>query len=106
MKYYRVVYGFGKDDFYSIPETEVAKALRAQVNGTVFICDEGSIAGNNIQAIRPDYNRLMGYKRDYQLKGEDYDAIGTEAVKEHRTFLMDTKHIALGAGSVKQIGNG
>lgn len=106
MKYYRVVYGYGKDDFYSVPETDVAKALRAQVNGTVFICDEGSIAGNSIQAIRPDYNRLMGYKRDYSLSGEDYDAIGAQAVKEHRKFLVDTKLTALGAGSVKQLSHG
>lgn len=107
MKYYRVKYGFGKDDFYSVDETELPLAIRAQVNGKVFICSEGTVAGNNIMAILPDYNRLMGYNRDYQLTGEDYSQIGARTVKEHHIFLADTKRMALGeAKKPNLLGNG
>lgn len=106
MKYYRVVHGYGKQDFYSIPETDVAKALRAQVNGTVFLCDEGSVSGNEIKSIKPDYNRAMGFNRDYVLNGEDYEQLGTKTIREHQNFLAETKREALAAGNVKQIGNG
>ncbi len=99
MKYFRVKFGFDKNDFYSIDENDLPKALRAQVNGTIFVCDEGTIS--------PDYNRKMGYKRDYALTGEDYDEIGAEAVNEHRLFLNEVRRVAIGgAPATKQISDG
>lgn len=89
MKYYRVQYGYGKDEFYSIPETEVSKAMRAQVKGTVFICEEGTAAGNSILTIKPDYNRLLGYNRDHQMTGEDYDELPRDAKHEHMQLLKE-----------------
>lgn len=107
MKYYKVKYGFGKDDFYSIDETELKKAISAQVNGSILICEEGTISGNNIMSIMPDYNRVLGLNRDYQLTGEDYDQLGAQAVKDHRMFLQETKRAAIGGSKeVKLIGNG
>lgn len=89
MKYYRVQYGYGKDDFYSVSEEDVAKAIRAQVKGTVFICDEGTVAGNSIVAIKPDYNRVLGYNRDYQMTGEDYNELPPGTKHEHTQLLDD-----------------
>jgi hypothetical protein len=89
MKYYRVKFGYGKDEFISIDETELPRAIRAQVNGTVAVFKEGTISGNNISVIVPDYNRLLGYKRDYQLQGEDYDAIGNHTQREHLQLISD-----------------
>lgn len=107
MKYYRVKYGFGKDDFYSIDETELKKAIVAQVQGKILVCDEGTIAGNNIISISPDYNRALGLSRDYTLSGEDYALLGVQIVKDHRNFFSDTKHLALSEPQkTKQIGNG
>lgn len=103
MKHYRVKYGYGKDEFYSIDETELPKALRAQVNGTVFMCAEGTIAGNSIMAIQPDYNRLLGYKRDYELRGEDYDELPRGTKHEYMSFLEETKQTALGGNDYKRL---
>ena len=104
MKYYRVKYGFGKDDFYSIPETDLEKAMRAQIKGTIFVCDEGTIAGNNIPSIMPEYQRALGVNRDYSLTVEDYRELGIKAVEEHRTFLSEVKRLAIGAPTgIKQL---
>lgn len=91
MKHFKVKIGFGKDDFISIDENELPMALRAQITGKVGVFNEGTVSGNNIIAITPDYNRLMGYNRDYQLDGEDYNHIGKATVSEYREFLENTK---------------
>lgn len=87
IKYFKVKIGFGNDDFISIDETELKPALVAQVTGKVAVFKEGSIAGNSIISILPDYNREMGWNRDYKLTGEDYDYIGTKRVDESRKMI-------------------
>jgi len=90
MKYFKIQKGFGADDYLSIDETELQMAIRAQVTGKVAILKQGTISGNIIQAITPDYNRDMGWKRDYKLKGEDYDELGEEKIQSYRVFIERT----------------
>lgn len=87
MKYYKVKFGFGKDEYITIDETEVEKALTAQVTGKVALLKNGSISGNSIQSILPDWNKSMGWNRDYQLTGEDYQIIGTKRQNEFTDYL-------------------
>lgn len=91
MKHYRVQYGFGKDEFYSVDEQELGKALKAQLTGAIVVLKEGTLNGERIITIKPDYNRLMGYHRDYVLNGEDWDEIGAQNIKEHQLFFENTK---------------
>jgi hypothetical protein len=108
-KHFRVKTGYGKDDFISIAEDDLSTAIRAQVTGRVAIFDEGTISGNHIIAIVPDYQREMGWGRDYQLTGEDYEYIGSKAVREHRDVLQNTKRAVqnqLGSLSDKLLTNG
>lgn len=104
IKFYRVKYGFGDDEFYSIPGEDLKNALIAQGSGGIFACEEGTIAGNNIISIMPDYNRVLGLNRDYKLTGEDYGLLGVALVKNHRTFLQDMKHEALESSQPKRLG--
>jgi len=91
MKYFKIKTGYGKDEFISIDSSELPMAIRAQITGKVGVFNEGTITGNHIISITPDYNRLMGYNRDYQLLSEDYDHIGKKNVEEHRNFFEQTK---------------
>lgn len=90
MKYFKVQKGYNVDDYISIDETELRKAIIAQVTGKIAIFSEGTIAGNSIMSITPDYNRQMGWKRDYKLTGEDYDYIGQKRIEENRILLKNT----------------
>lgn len=104
MKYFRVRIGYGLDNFISIDQTELAMALRAQITGRVGLFKEGTVTGKNIISITPDYNRMEGYNRDYQLNGEDYERIGKEKLDEYRKFLEKTKNevdLALGSSGQK-----
>ena len=91
MKFYRVKTGYGKDEFISVSETELQVAIRAQITGKVGVFNEGTISGNHIISITPDFQRAMGYHRDYQLQGEDYEQIGKIVVNEHREFFQNVK---------------
>lgn len=97
--YFKIKTGYGADDFISADETEVRSAINAQITGKVAVCREGTISGNHIISITPDYNRLMGYNRDYALKGEDYDAISKTEQIAHQHFLEDTRNNLLGIKS-------
>lgn len=90
MKYYRVKFGFGVDDFIIIDESELSKALRCQINGSVAIFKEGSVAGKSIITINPDINKLMGWNRTYQATPEDYGEIPEKAMNEHRLLMENT----------------
>lgn len=91
MKYYHIKFGFNNDDFISIDETELARAIIAQTTGKVGIFKEGTITGDKIISITPDINKLMGWNRTYQPTSEDYGEIPEKILNEHRKFLEDTR---------------
>lgn len=103
MKHYRIKYGYRADEFVSVDETELPMAVRAHISGKKGLFKEGSVSGDKIIAIVPDYQRDMGWNRDYILMGEDYDELGKEKLREYTTFLEETKNMALGGQETKQL---
>jgi hypothetical protein len=89
-KFFKVKVGYGNDDFIIIDDTELAKCLRAQLNGSMVICKEGSISGKSIITITPDINKLMGWNRTYQPSAEDYGKISDKSLNAHRELLENT----------------
>ena len=41
-------------------------------------------------AIIPDYQRELGYNREYILTGEDYAQIGKKRMREYTDLLLET----------------
>ena len=106
MKYFKVqIFG---DEYISIDETELATAIRAQIKGTIAVLSGGTVAGNSIASITPDWNRELGYNRGYHMTPEDYRSISDKKEKEYAVFLGETKTKLLTPGQdVKQLnGNG
>jgi hypothetical protein len=105
MRYFKVQKGYGADDYISIDETELRKAIIAQVKGQVAIFREGTVSGNSIMSITPDWNRTMGWKRDYKLTGEDYDYIGSKKINESRLLIENTLNQIMGKNNLPSIEN-
>lgn len=109
MYYFKVKIGFKDDEFLGVDENEVEIALRAQITGRVAVLKSGTVSGNHIISITPDYQKEMGWAHDYHLTGEDMFEIGNGKVEEYRNFLAEKKgkvYVQLGtpiAEDVKQI---
>lgn len=102
MKHYRVKYGHRADEFISVDEAELPMAVRAHISGKKGLFKEGAVSGDKIIAIVPDYQRDMGWNRDYILMGEDYTEIG-EKKREYELLLEETKQQIGGAQEIKQL---
>lgn len=76
MIYFKVFRGYG-DDFVSIPEKDLERAIYAQLKGdVVLVTSGGTIAGHKIEMIKPDYHKSMGWNYGYRLEAADWDDIG------------------------------
>jgi len=103
MKYYRVKYGYGKDNFISVNENELKIAIEAQGSGKVAVFEEGTVSGNHIISVTPDWNRELGIARDYELNGEDYDMIKNSTKREYQNLLRETNEQFLNGNTTKRI---
>lgn len=91
MKYFRVKYGYNNDEFISVDEKEMPMAMRAHISGKKGVFKEGSISGDKIIVIVPDWQRVMGWNRTYNLMSEDYDEIGSKTQREYQNLLQETR---------------
>lgn len=69
-KYFKVCRGWG-EDFISIEEKDLPRAISAQITGDILLAN-GTIAGNKIEMIVPDYHKTMGWNYEYKLTPEDH----------------------------------
>lgn len=90
MKYFKVMRGYGTHDFIPIDETELKKAIYAQITGKVAVFNEGSINGSHISAIMPDFHRALGFNYGYKLEAEDYRQIESNH-KDYKGFIAGVK---------------
>lgn len=75
-KHYKIVYGFGDDDYLPIVGDELPKAIALFMERTgrgVF--STGAIAASDIKRIVPDWHAAMGYTKGYKLTTYDYQEI-------------------------------
>lgn len=68
MKHFKVQKGYN-NDFVEIDETELEKAINAQVTGKVaFFKRGGTVSGNHIISVEPDFDKM---EKVYNPSGPD-----------------------------------
>ena len=92
MRYYKIIRGYGSEDFVEIDETELEKACYAFLAKKDGIYSGGAARGSAIMAIQPDYHRVMGWTRGYKLEALDFAELSDRGVdRNHTAFLSETK---------------
>src|SRR3990167_5049286 len=88
MKYYKVMIDY--KNFIPIDDTEVEKAISAWLVDGKALFNEG--ATSRIDAVIPDYARIMGWNRGYELQVEDWAEIGaSKDCATAKRLIADTK---------------
>lgn len=95
--FFKIKTGFARDEFISIPQSELAKAVYAHVHGTVFVHSMGTISGTLIQRIDPDYHRELGINFEYELKAEDMRYLPKGFKEEALTAISEATQKAIAA---------
>lgn len=75
-RYFRVKYGYSINEFISIPEEYLAKAIYAFQKQSLFYFNDRIINGKEIKTITPDYHVHTGWNDWYEPKSaEDFRQI-------------------------------
>lgn len=92
MKYFKVIRGFGDDDFIPIDESELDIAVYAHMTGKAAFFKNGSINGSHISAIMPDFHRAMGWRYGHKMKISDWEQLSDSGVqKQYVGYLEGSK---------------
>ena len=88
--YFKVQYGYDKDDYLAIEGHELDKAILAHLTGAVVAFEHGSVTGSKIIVIKEDFVRAMGWNRGYVLTPEDQHEIELKC-KDYTGLIASAK---------------
>lgn len=89
--YFKVFRGYGEDDYIPIDDTELEKAVYAHMSGKPVAFENGSINGNQISIIRPDFVRAMGWNKGYKPTPEEHGEIEATVGKKYLGIIGRAK---------------
>lgn len=78
MKYFKIVYGYNKDDYIEIVGDELPKAIALFLEGSgKGVFQGGIVRGQDIltPGIIPNWNKEFGYNKSYKMTPDDYGSI-------------------------------
>jgi len=90
-KYFKVVYGFDEDEYIAIDDSELKKAIYAHLTGKKVAFKEGSVSGDKIIVIRPDWNKAMGWNVGYKPTPEEMGEIDATVGKKYLGIVAHAK---------------
>lgn len=88
-KYFKLIRGYGAEDYIQIEENELEKAYAAFLLKKDAVYSGGAVRGSEIMAIQPDYHRAMGWNRGYRLLADDYEELSNRGVDRAHTHLLE-----------------
>ena len=90
--YFKAEHGYDAEDFLPIEAEELEKAIYTHMTGGKAAFLAGSISGNIITVVKPDYHRAMGWNRGYKLGPDDDVELRQYGIDTaHQKFLAKTK---------------
>lgn len=94
-RWFRVKYGYNINEFISIPEEYLAKAIYSKQKQTLFSFDDRIIDGKEIKNITPDYHKHTGWNSWYEPKdAEDFKQIERDC-PDYKGCIDTATHIAI-----------
>lgn len=93
-KKFKVIYGYGPNDYASIDENDLVKAQVMFMEGKgKAIFEDSSIRGQDILRIVPDWHAHFGWNKGYKMLPED-DEYVQPLEKTYKLMIAGTKDIA------------
>lgn len=76
MKKFKIVYGYGEDDYITISGNELHKAIALfmEKNGRA-VFENGAIRGQDIMRIEPDWHAVKNWNKSWKMTPDDYEDI-------------------------------
>ena len=110
--YYKIIHGYDHERQMPIEADELEKAYGLFLIGGRAIFREGAVDSKHIQAIYPDWHRIMGWNKEYKLGAGDYEELSQKGVdvgarelqqktQERIHYLIDSKQTQLIGKNVK-----
>lgn len=90
MKNFKLIRGYGPEDYIEINEDELEKALYCFLEKKDGVFTGGAIRGSQILAIQPDYHKAMGWNRGHKLEALDYAELSEKGIDRAHTHLLST----------------
>lgn len=90
--FYKIIHGFSPEDYIEIGEKELQKAYYCFLMKKDSLFSGGSVKGNMIQEIKPDFHRIMGWNRGYKLEALDYEELAHKGIdRKCRQTMLEEK---------------
>jgi hypothetical protein len=80
MNDFKIITGFTPEEYIPIDETELERAIYVHLSGSKSAFKNGSISGDKIHSVQPDFHRAMGWNRGYKLGPDDYAELAEKGV--------------------------
>lgn len=103
--YYTVRLSFNDEgQNITITKAELPMIMWAFTKDTKAVCNGGAFRGKDIISIMPDYNKVLGYNKGYELEPEDFRIIGNDPTCfKARDYLNSIKQLCLTSTTYKEV---
>lgn len=91
MSYYKIIHGFNIEDYIEIEESEVQKAFYCFLMKKDSVFSGGAVKGSLIQAIKPDFHRVMKWNRGYKLLSDDFEELANKGIDRKMQHFLSVE---------------